>query len=105
MAGSYGLLRFADPGKVDTDDSILSLGYDYVLSKTSTVGAVYRYTDYSYIGQPERIGDHSVQVAFGRKITGKTTVQAFIGPEFTRFRTPLNGSTSRTAVSGGGNLT
>ena len=105
MAASYGLLRFAEPGNVDTDDSILSLGYDYVLSKTSTIGAVYRFTDYSYIGQPQRIGDHSVQAAYGRKITGKTTMQVFIGPEFTKFRTPLNGSTSRTAVSGGANLT
>jgi hypothetical protein len=105
VSGSYGILRFLDPGNVESNDTILSLGYDYQVSRRDTLGILYRYTDYRYLGNPQAIQDHVAQVAYGHKITGRASIQLFVGPEITQFRVPLNGESQRTSVAGGGNFT
>jgi hypothetical protein len=105
VSGSYGILRFLDAGNVESNDTILSLGYDYQVSRRDTLGILYRYTDYRYLGNPQAIQDHVAQVAYGHKITGRTSIQLFVGPEITQFRVPLNGESQRTSVAGGGNFT
>ena len=104
FTGSYGILRFNEAGNIDVDDTIFSAGYNYLLSKKDTIGAVYNFTDYEYLGNPQGIHDHSIGLAYGRKITGRLALQMFIGPEYTTFALPLNGETSRTSVAAGGNL-
>jgi hypothetical protein len=104
FSASYGILRFDDPGNIASDDEIGSLGYDYQLTKRDTIGVLYRYTGYTYLGDPQKIGDHVAQLAYGRKITGRAALQLFVGPEITEFRVPLNNQTQRISFSGGGNL-
>jgi hypothetical protein len=105
LAGSYGLLRFVEPGNIDSNDSIFSVGYDYALSKKNTIGTLYRFSNYRYLGDPQAIQDHVAQVAYGRKVTGRLALQLFVGPEVTRFRLQGAGFSDRTSVSGGANLT
>ncbi len=105
VSGSYGILRFIDPGNVESNDTILSLGYDYQVSRRDTLGILYRYTDYRYLGNPQAIQDHTAQLAFGHKITGRAALQLFVGPEITDFRIPLAGQSQRFSIAGGGNLT
>src|SRR5580698_3893762 len=90
--------------KLSINDQIGSIGYDYQLTKRDTLGILYRFTGYSYIGDPQRIGDHVAQLAYGRKITGRAALQLFVGPEITEFKVPLNNQTQRVSISGGGNL-
>jgi hypothetical protein len=104
ISGSYGILRFVDPGNIESNDSILSVGYDYLVSKRDTIGVLYRFTSYRYPGNPQGINDHVVQLAYGRKITGRAALQLFVGPEITQLRIPLNGQTQQISVSGGANL-
>lgn len=104
VAGSYGILRFVDPGNIDTNDSIFTAGYGYALSRRDTIGVLYRFSSFRYEGQPQAINDHSAQLAFGRKITGRLALQVFGGPEMTVFRLPVNGSTNRVTGAGGANL-
>jgi hypothetical protein len=105
FAASYGLLRFEDPGNFDTNDTIFSAGYDYSLSKIDTIGVLYRYTSYRFLGASESVQDHVTELAYGRKITGRTALQLFVGPEVTSFRLP-NGETNQSvSVAGGANLT
>jgi hypothetical protein len=104
FSASYGILRFMEPGNIASNDEIGSLGYDYRLTKRDTLGILYRYTGYRYIGDPQQIGDHVAQLAYGRKITGRATLQLFVGPEITEFHVPLNNQTQRISISGGGNL-
>jgi hypothetical protein len=104
FSASYGILRFVDQGNIASNDKIGSLGYDYQVSQRDTIGILYRYTGYSYIGDPQKIGDHVAQLAYGRKITGRAALQLFLGPEITEFRIPLNNQTQRISISGGGNL-
>jgi hypothetical protein len=105
VSGSYGILRFVQAGNVDTNDSIFSSGYNYALSQKDTIGVLYRFIAYRYIGNPQAINDHVAQLAYGRKITGRLAFQLFGGPEVTTFRVPFGSSTDRISGSGGGNLT
>jgi hypothetical protein len=105
LSGSYGLLRFVQAGNIDTNDSIFSAGYNYALSQRDTIGVLYRFSGYRYIGNPQAINDQSALLAYGRKITGRLALQIFGGPEVTSFRVPVGNSTERVAGSGGGTLT
>ncbi len=92
-SGSYGLLHFTQSGNVDTDDYIGSFGYNYVLTAKDTIGVVYRFTAYHYQGQPQALGDSTVSIAYGRKITRRVALQLFVGPDYTTYRVPI-GTTS-----------
>jgi hypothetical protein len=105
FSGSYGILRFVQAGNIDTNDSIFSTGYSYAVSQRDTLGLLYRFTGYRYIGNPQAINDHVAQLAYGRKITGKLALQLFGGPEITIFRVPVSSSTRKISGSGGANLT
>lgn len=104
-AGSYGLLSFTQsPGAIDTRDVIGSLGYDYQLTKWDTLGMLYRFTAYQYLGASQRLEDHSVNFAYGRKLTGRLALQLTGGPEVTTYRQPIAGATQRVTGSGGATL-
>jgi hypothetical protein len=104
LSGSYGLLRFVEAGNIDTDDAILSAGYNYALSRADTIGVIYRFSEYRYLGNPQALNDHSVHVAYGRKVTGRLALRLFGGPEVTTFRVPVGGKTQQVAPSGGATL-
>jgi hypothetical protein len=105
LSGSYGFLKFVQPGNIDSNDSIFSLGYNYALSKNDTIGVLYRFSEFHYLGEPQAIQDHTAQLAYGRKVTGRAALQLFAGPEVTAFRIHTPGSGDRTSVAGGANLT
>ena len=104
ISGSYGLLRFQQAGSIDTDDEIGSIGYNYAVTKHDTIGLVYRFSAFRYTGSPQAIGDHSFNIAYGRKITAKLALQLYGGPEVTNFRVPIGGETNRISGGGGGAL-
>ena len=105
VAGSYGFLSFTEPGNIDTKDAIFSAGYGYEVSRHDTLGVLYRFSAYHFVGEPQAIGDHAVQLAYGRKITGRIALQIFGGPEITQLRFPIGASTRRISGSGAANLT
>jgi len=104
-AGSYGFMRFVDIGNINSDDVIANLGFNYTLTKKDTLGMLYRFTAYQYIGVPQRFGDHVVNLAYGRKVTGRLALQLFGGPDITIFKIPIANTTTRVSASGGGTLT
>jgi hypothetical protein len=105
LIGSYGLLRFTNPGNIDNDDEIGSIGYNYALTKNDSLGVLYRFTAYHFTGQPQAIGDHTFNVAYGRKITGRLGLSLFAGPEIVTFRIPVGTRTQQTNLSLGASLT
>src|SRR6202030_1501227 len=105
LIGSYGLLRFTDPGNVDNDEVIGSIGYNYAVTKSDSVGVLYRFTAYHFTGLSQAIGDHVFNLAYGRKITGRLGLGLFAGPEITTFRVPIGTTTSQTSLSLGASLT
>ena len=104
IAGSYGILRFEEAGNVDSDDVILSGGYNYSLSQQDTIGILFRYTGYHFLGNPQALEDRVAQAAYGRKITGRLALRLFGGPDLTNFRVPIGGATHQIGGSGGAAL-
>jgi hypothetical protein len=93
VGGVYGILRFSSPGNIESDDLILNAGYNYEFTRKDTIGVVYRFSAYHFLGQPQAIGDHSPQLSYGRKITGRLALQLSGGVEITTFRVGLGGET------------
>lgn len=104
-SGSYGILRFVDTGNADNNSVGASLGYNYLINSKDTVGVVYRFSGYQYPGQPQALGDHVVNLAYGRKITGHLALQLYGGAEFTTFRVPLGTQSSSLGGNASANLT
>lgn len=102
-SGAYGLLRFTQPGNVNSDNYVGSLGYNYALTKEDSIGLVYRFSAYHYEGSPQAIGDHIFSVAYGKKITQRLALQLMGGPEINTYRVAVNGNTER--ISGSANAT
>jgi hypothetical protein len=105
MGGVFGILRFTEPGNIESDSYIGNLGYNYQITREDTIGLQYRFSSYHYLGSPQAIGDHSIQAAYGRKITGRLALQLSGGPEIATYRIPQGGSTKTQFVSGMGTAT
>lgn len=104
-SGSYGILRFVDAGNVDNNTVVGSLGFNHQLNRTDTIGVFYRFSSYQYPGEPQAFGDHSINLAYGKKLTGRLGLQVSGGPEFTEFRVPIGTETSKLGGSISANLT
>jgi len=105
FAGLYGALRYVEPGNIASDSPIWTAGYNYALSQKDTIGISYRFSVYQYIDLPQALGDHSAQLNYGRKITGRLALQLAAGPEVTFYRVPIAGKSQRNSVSGNATLT
>ena len=102
MSGTYGLLNFVEPGNVDNDTTIGTVGYNYILTREDSIGAFYRFSGFHFSGQPEAYGDQSINLAYSRKLTGRMALQVYGGPDFTTSRaTTTNPSTLTYGVNAG----
>src|SRR5208282_980776 len=104
VAGTYGILRFSDPGNINGNDVLANLGYNYALTKVDTIGVIYRFGAYQFPGNPQAVGDHVINLAYGRKLTGRLALRLAGGPEVTTFRVPIGSATNRVIASGGASL-
>ena len=105
FGGIYSILRFRDPGNIESNDYLGNVGYNYQISRSDTIGVVYRYSSYHYIGTPEAIGDQSIQLAYGRKITGRLALQLTGGPDISHVRIPQGTGNTTRYVAGTGSAT
>src|SRR5229473_1130881 len=99
VAGSYGTLRFLRAGNIENNDYISNVGYNYALGKKDTLGVLYRFSAFRYIGNPQALDDHVVQLSYARKITGRLALQMSGGFESTNFRVPIGSATNRLGES------
>jgi len=105
FSGVYGILRFVQPGNIESNSPSWTAGYNYALSHKDTVGISYRFNIYEYLGLSQRLGDHSAQLNYGRKITGRIALQLAAGPEVTFYRIPIGSKSQRNSVFGNAILT
>lgn len=105
VSGAYSNLNFVNAGNIDVYDAIGNVGYNYVLTSKDSIGVLYRLSTYHFGGGPQAIGDQLVQVAYGRKITGRLALQLAGGPEFDTFRVPVANQSSQIYESGSAALT
>jgi hypothetical protein len=94
VAGSYGILRFQEAGNIDNNDYIGNIGYNYALGKKDTLGVLYRFSAFRYIGNSQALDDHVVQLSYGRKITGRLALRIAGGIDKTNFHVPIGNATN-----------
>ncbi len=92
FSGSYGILRFLGSGLNDSDQYGFGFGFDRQLSAFDTLGVVYHAELYRYSGNSRNMDTHSVNLAYGRRITGKLALQLSGGPQIRMVEDPLFGS-------------
>jgi hypothetical protein len=100
VAGTYAILRFLDPGNIDSDADIFNVGYNYQITGKNSIGVLYRFTEYHFFASPQGLTDHAIHIAFGRKITGRLALQLLGGPEISHFRQPVDNEKQRLSPSG-----
>lgn len=85
FSGSYGLSDFITPGYLDSRNITGRVGYNYALSSKNTLAFITEYNRTSYTGTSTRLDSGSLQMSFGRKLTGRLAFQIAAGPELTAF--------------------
>lgn len=107
IAGVYSVLRFSEPGNIESNEVVLSAGYNHQMSKTDTLGVSYRFSAYEFLDSPQAMGIHVIQAAYGKKITGRLALLLSAGPQITSFRLPpgVGTDTQHIDVFGSASLT
>ena len=80
-AGAYDFLRFFDSTLFDSYDGMFMTGYNYRISRTNSLGVIYRFNAIRFANLDRTIDDHVAQLSYGRRITGRLAFQISAGPE------------------------
>ncbi|MBI1737743.1 MAG: hypothetical protein HYR58_00660 [Acidobacteria bacterium] len=94
-SGAYGLLRFLDSGFIDSDNYQFSAGYDYKLNAADTIGVIYSVSMMRFAGINRSADFHHIQLAYGRRLTGRLAMRLSGGPQIGNFTNPVAGSRNR----------
>jgi hypothetical protein len=89
FGGVFGILRFSEPGNIDSNEVVASAGYNYQVTANDALGLSYLFNAYHYIDSPQAIGDHVLQAHYGKKITGRLALALSGGAALSNFRVPL----------------
>lgn len=103
-SGSYALLHFVQSGNIDDNSVSGSLGYNYQLDSKNSLGLQYRFSNYQFPGEPQAFTNSAVNIAYGRKITGRVALELSGGPEYTRFRVPIGTQSSKLEPNANANI-
>jgi hypothetical protein len=98
-SGSYGLLRFLDGGFIDSDNYQFSGGYSYKLNAADSIGVIYMASMMRFSGITSNADFHNIQLAYGRRLTGRLAMRISGGPQFGTFTNPVSGPGNRTSWS------
>jgi hypothetical protein len=91
FAGSYGLLYFVDSGFQNGSNITFQAGYNYLLDRKNSIAVFYRFSTNLFSGLSQGVDDHSIQVSYARRITGRLSFQVSAGPDAQIYKSPLSG--------------
>jgi hypothetical protein len=91
----YSLLRFVEAGAIDSDNRIFAVGYNYAMTRRDSLGLTYGVSMFRFRGSDLAFDDHFVQLAYGRRVTGRLAFELAAGPQLDIFKNSLAGSTRR----------
>jgi hypothetical protein len=101
---SYGLLHFMHAGFIDDHTWTVQGGYNYALNRRDTLGVTYGFSEIFFNINDTKIDNHSVQLAYGRRITGRLALQLGAGPQITTFRNVTTNPGSQVSWGAGASL-
>jgi hypothetical protein len=99
FSGGYSLLHYFDSDLLNYGDVIAQGGYNYQMSQRNTIAVLYSFSAFRFSHFDQSIDDHTAQISFARRVTGRLAFQIGAGPQVVMFRTPIP---SGSGSSGGG---
>jgi len=81
FSGSYGLLHFTQAGYVNSSLVGAQAGYDYEVDRFDSIAVLGSYGTINYSGTSNSTTDYTVELAYGRKVTGRLAFQVAAGPQ------------------------
>jgi hypothetical protein len=75
VTGNYGLLRSPDGNLIESNQEGVSFGYNHTFTARDTIGISYGFMQFNYPGTGGRLRDHTGQLMYGRRITGRLSLQ------------------------------
>jgi hypothetical protein len=94
FAGGASLLRYFGSDLLDSSQATFQGGYNYQLTQKDTIAAIYAFSALRYSNFDQSIDTHSVQLSYGRRVTGRLSFQISAGPQVGLYQTPISGVTS-----------
>jgi hypothetical protein len=90
FTGGYALLHYFDNDLLNYGDVIAQGGYNYKISERNTVAVLYSFSAFRYSHFDQSIDDHTAQLSFARRITGRLAFQVAAGPQVVLFHVPIS---------------
>jgi len=95
LLGGYSFLHYVNNGLLNYADISAQGGYDYQISPQNTIAVIYRFDQdrYSFTPGVPTINNHTVQLSYGRRVTGRIAFHAAGGAEFSYYPASILGLT------------
>jgi len=90
--GAYGILHFSGASFLNSNNAVFRTGYNHNFTARDSMALVYGFSRFRFGGRLQNIDDHTVQLAYGRRITGRLALQLSAGPRIQRVSNPVSGS-------------
>lgn len=103
FVGDYNLVHYINVSNADNNEATFQAGYNYQLSRKSTISVIYGFDAFRYTNNSQSINSHSVELSYARRIVGRMALRVSGGPSFAISQFPLSvgaASTSTTTSSG-----
>jgi len=100
VAGNFGVLRYQGGDLLDSNQGGFQAGYNYNLNPRDSLGIIYGLNLIRYPGAStsQKLDSHNVQLAYGRKITGRLALRVSGGPQINQTSVPALASASVTQM-------
>ena len=79
VTGNYSILRSPDGNLIESNQEGVSVGYNRNLTARDTVGISYGFTQFGYEDLDTRTRNHTAQLLYGRRVTGRLSLQVGAG--------------------------
>ena len=92
FVGGYSLLHYVNSDLLDFNNFSFRGGYNHQLTRNDTIAVSYTFSAIRYSNFNQSMNDHTAQVFYGRRVTGKLAFQVAVGPQVVVSRIPLSGN-------------
>ena len=93
VTGAYGFLHFPDGTLMDSNQMNFGVGYNRTLTRRDSIAVAYNYARFHFDGTNSNLQSHSAQLIYGRRVTGRLSLQVSGGGQWYGYDTA--GSSTR----------
>jgi len=94
LVGGDSVLHYFASDFLDFDMFSARAGYNYQMTRNDTLALSYTFSGIRYSNFNQTIDEHTAQLSYGRRVTGKLAFQIGAGPQIVSAHIPLLGGTA-----------